>query len=219
LWQVYGHIAPPKADRITPIEAVLGQEPIQSSGVWRCEPRISARTSRRRKQQPSEFEQWPKGYEPAAAHVFAHNEIVIPAPPDRVWEWLTRARQWPHWYPNSWHIEIPRSRFSRRRDQLESETMFTWLTFGLRITAMVQPYDRPQTIGWKWHSRLWARSAYGYHIWSIEAQPYGCRVVTEETQRGLMPWLLRFGLQPALHLSHQLWLRRLSENAIGGLPR
>ena len=55
---------------------------------------------------PSEFVHWPDGYAPASARVYAHNELVIPTSPDRVWEWLVRARQWPHWYPNSWSVKI-----------------------------------------------------------------------------------------------------------------
>ena len=55
---------------------------------------------------PSEFVHWPDGYAPASARVYAHNELVIPTSPDRIWEWLVRARQWPHWYPNSWSVKI-----------------------------------------------------------------------------------------------------------------
>ena len=168
---------------------------------------------------PSEFVHWPDGYAPASARVYAHNELVIPTSPDRIWEWLVRARQWPHWYPNSWSVKILKRSKRTHGGQLKSGREFNWITFGLPITATVDQYDKPTTIGWTWRSRGWTGGASGYHIWLIEPQQSRCRVVTEETQRGPLPSLLRFVLQPALHFSHQLWLRRLSKNAIGGLPR
>ncbi len=152
---------------------------------------------------PSEFTHWPDGYEPASALVYARNELVIPTSPDRIWEWLVRARQWPHWYPNSWSVKILRRKHGgTHRGQLGSGRPFNWITFGLPITATVDPFDKPTTIGWAWRSRGWSGAAVGYHVWFIESQPGQCRVVTEET-----------------HFSHQLWLRRLSKNAIRGLPR
>jgi len=177
------------------------------------------RASRERNFQPPEFVHWPDGYTPDDASVYAHNELIIPAAPDRIWEWLVRARQWPHWYPNSWRVEIlKRTRRGTHREQLSSGTKFTWITFGLPIQATVDPCEKPTTIGWKFETRWWAGAARGYHIWFIEPHPHGCRVVTEETELGLLPRLLRFILQSAVPFSHQLWLQRLSKNAIQGPP-
>jgi len=220
LWQVYGHTATHAEDRPTPIETVLGQAGEQPAPLFAGQARMSRQASRGKQRQPSEFPDWPAGNAPSDAWVYAHNELAVPVSPDRIWEWLSRARQWPHWYPNSWRVEIlARTGRVSRRERLRSQTEFNWITFGLPITAKVDPCDRPDTIGWTWRSRGWAGAASGYHIWSIEAQPYGSRVVTEETQIGLLPRLLRPGLQRSLHLSHQLWLRRLSKNAIDGVPR
>ena len=44
---------------------------------------------------------WPPGFEPDRSPVFAHNEITIAAPPERVWRRLIRAAGWPGWYTNS----------------------------------------------------------------------------------------------------------------------
>lgn len=181
---------------------------------------MNQRASWRRNFQPSEFKDWPDGCAPADANVYAHNELVIPASPDRIWQWLVRAPQWPHWYPNSWHIEILKRKTGRtNRKQLRRGTEFTWITFGLPFTSTVDRCDEPTTIGWNFKSRGWAGAASGYHIWFIEPQSYGCRVVTEETEHGLLPLLLHFILQPTVRFSHQLWLRRLSENSIQGPPR
>ncbi len=221
LWQVYGHPATHPENRPTPIETVLRQQGgDQPSAPYEDRARTSRPRSRRKDREPSEFQHWPTGNAPSDAWVYARNELAVPVPPDRVWEWLSRARQWPHWYPNSWDVEIlTRTVRGRRRKQLASQTVFNWITFGLPISATVDPCVRPDTIGWTWRTRGWAGAASGYHIWSIQAQPYGCRIVTEETEIGVLPRVLRLGLQPALHMSHQLWLRRLSENAIRGLPR
>jgi hypothetical protein len=50
---------------------------------------------------------WPPGFEPDQSSVFAHNEIAIAAPPDRVWRWLIRAARWPGWYTNSSDVTFP----------------------------------------------------------------------------------------------------------------
>ena len=81
---------------------------------------------------PSEFVHWPDGYAPASARVYAHNELVIPTSPDRIWEWLVRARQWPHWYPNSWSVKILKRGKRTRGGQLKSGREFNWITFGLQ---------------------------------------------------------------------------------------
>ena len=38
---------------------------------------------------------WPQGIVPEQADLFAHNDIVIAAPPGKIWEHLIHATAWP----------------------------------------------------------------------------------------------------------------------------
>ncbi len=51
----------------------------------------------------------------------------------------------------------------------------------------------------------------GAHAWYIESTPGGCRVITEEAQRGLLLFFLRSRTRGTLLTSHQEWLRALKE--------
>jgi hypothetical protein len=44
---------------------------------------------------------WPTGFDPAKADLFSHNELVINAPCERVWQHIIDVTKWPEWYPNS----------------------------------------------------------------------------------------------------------------------
>jgi Polyketide cyclase / dehydrase and lipid transport len=162
-------------------------------------------------EQPVEFDGWPGGRAPADAHVYAHNELFVPAGAERIWAWLVHAARWPSWYPNAWRIRSPAG-------PLAAGSVFTWITFGLPITSTVDLADQPRAIGWQWQSRWWPGAAYGYHIWLLQPQGDGCRVVTEETQRGALPRFFSPVLTFALLRAHGMWLRRLSRNAARGLP-
>jgi hypothetical protein len=53
--------------------------------------------------------------------------------------------------------------------------------------------------------------AAAYHAWDIEPTPAGCRVSTEETQRGLVPTLARPLLRPLLKYTQEVWLEALKQ--------
>ncbi len=38
---------------------------------------------------------WPDGFDPASAELFAHNESVIHASAEKVWQHITAATAWP----------------------------------------------------------------------------------------------------------------------------
>src|SRR5439155_18854944 len=51
------------------------------------------------------------------------------------------------------------------------------------------------------------------------ADPRGTLVLTEETERGPLPWWLRWYLRGALHRAHQEWLESLEKVARNGPPK
>ena len=152
--------------------------------------------------QPVTFKAWPPLMRPELSDVYAHNELVSPIPPDRLWAWLVRARGWSQWYAN-----CRRLRILGGGSELELGTSFRWSTFGTTITSTVDVFDSPKALGWTWYGS----TASGYHIWLLhDREQGGTRIVTEESQRGLgphyAPWLFR----RLLLASHGMWLRDLS---------
>jgi hypothetical protein len=154
---------------------------------------------------------WPTGMELEQATVYARNELVIPAAPDRIWRWLCRAERWPEWYSNCAWIRI-------RDDDgpdLAPGTQFVWKTFGVRVRSQVLIYDRFAELGWD-------ATAFGlrvYHGWLFEVVDAGrTRVITEETQVGSLTRVGRWYLRRSLLKEHQNWLEGLSRMAQTGDP-
>lgn len=158
----------------------------------------------------AEFAGWPDNERPQGAHVFAHNECIVAAPPDRVWDLIVTAQGWSEFYANAQFVRLA----DPRQHRLERGSVFRWVTFGLPITSEVDPCEPPRLIGWRW----WGIGARGYHVWLLEPHECGTRIVTEETQRGVLPWLLRPILHRLLPLGHGYWLRQLANRATRSPP-
>jgi hypothetical protein len=151
---------------------------------------------------------WPAGMTPAESALFVHNEILIAAPAERIWGWLIRAERWPTWYSNSAEVKIVSD-----GPDLCAGARFQWRTFGVHLQSHVLIFDPPRAIGWDAVGPLRP-----YHGWRLEPDGARCRVVTEETQNGLLPRFLRWWLRPKLLRGHQLWLESLKRMAQSGDP-
>jgi Polyketide cyclase / dehydrase and lipid transport len=144
------------------------------------------------------------------AVVSVRNEILIPAAPSRVWQWLCRATRWPEWYSNCSWIRI-------REDagpDLKLNTPFVWKTFGVRVRSVVKVFEPYSELGWD-------ATAFGlraFHGWELTPTDDGCRVVTEERQVGALTTMGRWYLRRALLREHQNWLESLRRMSIGGDP-
>jgi hypothetical protein len=153
---------------------------------------------------------WPPGFEPDKSSVYAHNEIAIAAPRERVWRWLIRAAQWPQWYSNSDNVNFLRG----NPPDLAPDAEFKWKTFGATITSRVIVFEPARELGWDAHGILNA-----YHGWLLEPDNGGgSRVITEECQNGLVPKLAGWYLRPMLERGHQNWIESLKRVAEGGEP-
>lgn len=154
---------------------------------------------------------WPAGHGPEQSAVFASNEILIAAPPERVWAWLVRAALWPEWYPNSADMHFQ----SHTGPDLRDRTRFRWKTFGIRVTSKVYEFEPVRRLAWNADGI----GIHAWHAWLLTPQPDGStHVLTQETQNG---WLARLGklLTPArMEQQHQLWLESLSRQAQSGPP-
>jgi len=153
---------------------------------------------------------WPERFRPERAPIHVRNELAVPAPPEVVWAWLTRAVDWPRWYPNSHDVRIG----GGEQTALSQGCRFTWRTFGVSLRSRVEEFAAPERIAW---------TAVGlgvdvYHAWLIEPRSSGCWVLTEETQYGWAARLGHLAMPSRMHRWHQIWLERLGEMAATGLP-
>jgi hypothetical protein len=152
---------------------------------------------------------WPDRQRPDRCPVSSHNERLIAAPSDHVWAWLVRAPRWPTFYANAQRVEIEGG-----GDALTAGATFRWTTFHLRVRTTVQEFEPGRRLAWFGTGY----GSAGYHTWTLEPVGEHCRVVTEETQRGLLPSLGRLYIRGALHRQHAAWLEGLARVAEGGLP-
>ena len=152
---------------------------------------------------------WPAGLEPKDATVHARNEIVTNASPENVWQWLCRAGAWPQWYHNCAWLNFT----DDDGPDLKLHTRFVWKTFGAKVRSQVLVFDPNREIGWD----AFALGLHAYHGWIIEPLiERGCRIITEETQKGPLVTIGKWYLRRALLREHQNWLESLSRRASSG---
>jgi hypothetical protein len=151
---------------------------------------------------------WPEDMPLQNAVVSVRNEIVIPAPPSRVWQWLCRAARWPEWYSNCAWVRFR----DNAGPDLQLNTAFVWKTFGVRVRSLVRVFEPYRELGWD--AKSFGLRA--YHGWELEPVANGCRVVTEEKQIGPLTTMGRWYLRGALLREHQNWLESLHRMSISG---
>jgi len=152
---------------------------------------------------------WPDAYRPEATTVHVRNELLIAAPPERIWAWLIRAISWPDWYENAQDVVIEHA-----AADLSPGARFHWKTFGLSIESVVEEFTPFERIGW---------TGIGlgmdvYHGWLIEPRVGGCWVLTEENQNGLAARAQSLLAPSRMHTHHQIWLESLDRQARQGMP-
>ena len=141
-----------------------------------------------------------------AAPVKGTAEIDIAAPPQAVWDVLTRFDNWPNWNSDvkSMAFEGP----------LAPGSTFRWKAGPGTILSTLDRVEPPRYISW--HGKTLTIDA--YHEWWLEPRDGGTHVRTEETFSGLLAKILRGQLQKTLDKSFQAGvecLKRESERRTG----
>ena len=132
-----------------------------------------------------------------AAPVKSTAEIDIAAPPQTVWEVLTRFDNWPNWNPDvkSMSFDGP----------LAPGSTFRWKAGPGTIVSKLDRVEPPRYISW--HGKTLTIDA--YHEWWLEPRDGGTHVRTEETFSGLLASILRGPLQKTLDKSFEAGVERL----------
>ena len=148
---------------------------------------------------------WPSAHSPSSAVVFAQNTIEIKAPAKKVWSLLIDCVQWPSWYKHCSDVSVLSG-----GPVLSTNSKFRFKTLDLYFEPEVEIYEEPRMLVW---SAKGPGGTSGAHAWYIEPTPNGCRVVTEEAQKGLLLFLVRTRTRDRLLTSHQEWLKALKQLA------
>lgn len=116
-------------------------------------------------------------------------EIAIGAPPQVVWEVVTRLENWPNWNP-----EVKSMSFD---GPLAPGSEFRWKAGPGAIVSKLDRIEPPSYISW--HGRTLTIDA--YHEWWLEPRDGGTHVRTEEAFYGPLARLLRPMLKKTLDKS------------------
>ena len=148
---------------------------------------------------------FPSDYHPSKCPVFVSNEITINAPKEDIWFWLTNITTWPDWYNNASNIQL----LNQKDGHLNSHSKFKWRTFNTNIESTVQDFETHRSLAWDAHGL----GLHAYHAWLIIPNDYGCKVITQETQKGWLSRLGKFFAPNQMYDQHQIWLEGLKRKA------
>jgi Polyketide cyclase / dehydrase and lipid transport len=149
----------------------------------------------------SSTEEWPAGFDPRTAPVYARNEIRTTLTAEQLWPALVTATRWPEWYPDARRVSIIGG-----GEVLTASSHFTWTTLGVRVKTQVTEFEPARRLAWSGSGP----GSKGYHRWILApAADSSCLVVTEEVQIGLVPRLVAGRLRRSLHANHQRWIEGL----------
>lgn len=87
---------------------------------------------------------WPAGFGPAEADLYAAQEVCVQAPGQRVWDRLTIPGYWPQWCPQMSQAQIT----THPKDRLSAESAFVLDVGGQRLEATVSDYVPLQRLSW-----------------------------------------------------------------------
>lgn len=152
-------------------------------------------------QEPDPRIVWPPGHAPATAAVFAQNTADIAATPEAVWSVLIDCARWPRWYTHCADVSVLRG-----GPLLTAKAKFRFKTLRFYFEPEIVTFDPPRMLVWSAHGPA---GTSGAHAWYLEPTPTGCRVVTEESQRGLLLAVLGRHTRRDLLTIHEDWLQSL----------
>lgn len=114
-----------------------------------------------------------------SAPMSARKEIIIVASVEKVWSILTDIEHWPEWQSDITSVQLD--------GNLTKGTTFHWKAKGLHMTSTLQEVESNRRITWTGVTM----GMKAIHIWMLEPQSNGTRVITEESLSGWLTRLLK----------------------------
>jgi len=147
---------------------------------------------------------WPENYRPEDASFYVHNAIEINANPQKVWEILVNAEDWPNWYEGASNVKILDG-----KSRLELNAAFTWTTMDLDFKSTIREFEPYRRLAWESEKTI----IKGWHAWLIIPKGSGCIVVTDEAQRGFLTFFEKIFVPNKLSRLHDVWLAGIKKKA------
>ncbi|WP_353068028.1 SRPBCC family protein [Tunturibacter empetritectus] len=146
---------------------------------------------------------WPKGFDPATAAQFSHNELLIPAPCEHVFAQMANVTAWPEWF-----ILVKDVRVEGPNKTPGLGRTLSLSIFNTPITAKITEWVPGKRLSWTPETVAPSESSH-YHAWHFIPVEGGCRAVTEEV--GVGPADKKLGTEGSfyMHRAHDLWLASL----------
>ena len=147
--------------------------------------------------------------------IVVHNELVIPAPVERVWDLLSDVEHWPSWYRACRWVRVESTGGEASRGSGARRVSFRWKAHPVVLRSAVVASERP-------HSFAIIADATGLHAdrsFTLRPTPdgLGTVVVSHETQVGIVARLGRMVLAPRLYRANQAMFEDLSRAAAPGV--
>jgi uncharacterized protein YndB with AHSA1/START domain len=136
------------------------------------------------------------------------NEVVIDAPPERVWDVLADVEHWPSWYRACRWVRVENDSGTERSADANRSLSFWWKAHPVLLHSTVISSERP-------HRFAFVADARGLHAdrtFTISASPDGMSstVVDHETQVGPLPRVARAFIATRLNAANQTMLQDLA---------
>jgi uncharacterized membrane protein len=140
------------------------------------------------------------------APVVQIQEIIVNAPPEKVWQVLINIDRWAEWNERISKPEL--------LDDLEVGSTFVWKTNGSRIKSRIHSLFPNKMIGW--HGRAFGASA--IHNWYLEPTKNATKVRVEESMQGWIIKLMKNKMNEKLADDVAYWLEKLKKECETGVP-
>lgn len=149
---------------------------------------------------------WPKGYKPSESGFFVHNEIVIKASPQVVWDIFIEAEKWQDYYEDAKGLKVQNSTDGK----LSPTAVFTWYPAG-KFTSTIKKFEPPYEIAW--HAEEENMKMTVYHAWLIIPTKDGCKMISQESQNGPRTFWEKVFVPKMMTKKHAKWLNEIKQLA------
>ncbi|MBM3960222.1 MAG: hypothetical protein FJ314_10770 [SAR202 cluster bacterium] len=132
-----------------------------------------------------------------AAPVFVRREITVFAPPDKVWDWLSRVDLWGDWHPEIASAYWLKDDVAGRR--------FRWRQGPVRITSTIEAWSEQREIGWTGR----AYSAVVRHVFRLQGDFRQTHITSEQSIEGFPASVIGPIMRRLAERSSETWLAAL----------
>lgn len=134
------------------------------------------------------------------ARVKAHQEIMIEAPVEKVWDRLTSIKDWDKWQSAISSVKIDSA--------ISKNISFKWSSNGISFNSIIHTNQKNESFGWI--GTTWGAQA--IHNWTFIKEESQTRVIVDESLEGLLISLFSNYFQDNLNKGMQLNLKELKDN-------